>query len=361
MATAATWAGYSVAIAPLMARYSASRISAVVLGSPGSGSPPAARRQTVDQDYGFGWEVWALLVFATLGPLVLTNILWFRSLSTGSAPRARRWSRTCSPFLAAVFALVLLDERMTLVQVVGGVADRRRDPARARRTGARARRPSKHQACGRARLHAPRRAGTTSSSRSATRSRRRSSTSTRSASRAPPTRGPETGVRDRASYVLEQGDIRLVLTSGLRPDSEITRFACAHGDGVKDVALTVPDAGDAYREAVAARSARRRRAALGRGRATAASSSRRSRPTARTSTRSSTAPSYSGPFLPGSSARSPNGSRGDRRRAAGDRPRRRQRRARPDGLLGRVLRARRWGSRTSSTSATTRSRPSTRR
>jgi len=62
--------------------------------------------------------------------------------------------------------------------------------------------------------------------------------------------GPETGVRDRASYVLDQNDIRLVITSGLRPDSEITRFACAHGDGVKDVALSVPDATEAYRQAV---------------------------------------------------------------------------------------------------------------
>ncbi|MDP8910719.1 MAG: 4-hydroxyphenylpyruvate dioxygenase, partial [Actinomycetota bacterium] len=62
--------------------------------------------------------------------------------------------------------------------------------------------------------------------------------------------GPETGVRDRASYVLEQGEIRFVLTSGLGPESEITRFACAHGDGVKDVALQVPDAAHAYREAV---------------------------------------------------------------------------------------------------------------
>ena len=44
--------------------------------------------------------------------------------------------------------------------------------------------------------------------------------------------GPETGVRDRASYVLEQDDIRFVLTSGLRGDSEIGRFVCAHGDGV---------------------------------------------------------------------------------------------------------------------------------
>ena len=62
--------------------------------------------------------------------------------------------------------------------------------------------------------------------------------------------GPETGVRDRASYLLEQGDIRFVLTSGLRGDSAINRFACAHGDGVKDTALTVPDAGEAYRQAV---------------------------------------------------------------------------------------------------------------
>jgi 4-hydroxyphenylpyruvate dioxygenase len=62
--------------------------------------------------------------------------------------------------------------------------------------------------------------------------------------------GPETGVRDRASYLLEQAEIRLVLTSGLRGDSEINRFACAHGDGVKDTALTVPDAGEAYRQAV---------------------------------------------------------------------------------------------------------------
>ncbi len=62
--------------------------------------------------------------------------------------------------------------------------------------------------------------------------------------------GPETGVRDRASYVLEQGDIRLVLTSGLRADSEIARFAWAHGDGVKDVALRVPSAEHAYRQAV---------------------------------------------------------------------------------------------------------------
>ena len=63
--------------------------------------------------------------------------------------------------------------------------------------------------------------------------------------------GPETGVRDRASYVLEQGEIRLVLTSSVRSDSDIARHALTHGDGVKDIALRVPDAANAYREAVA--------------------------------------------------------------------------------------------------------------
>jgi 4-hydroxyphenylpyruvate dioxygenase len=63
--------------------------------------------------------------------------------------------------------------------------------------------------------------------------------------------GPETGVRDRASYVLEQGDVRFVVTTALQDDHEITRHLAKHGDGVRDIALTVPDATQAYREAVA--------------------------------------------------------------------------------------------------------------
>ena len=62
--------------------------------------------------------------------------------------------------------------------------------------------------------------------------------------------GPETGVRDRASYVVEQGDIRFLLTSGLRGQSEVTEFACRHGDSVKVIALQVPSAEEAYRQAV---------------------------------------------------------------------------------------------------------------
>ncbi|WP_038335703.1 MULTISPECIES: 4-hydroxyphenylpyruvate dioxygenase [Empedobacter] len=58
--------------------------------------------------------------------------------------------------------------------------------------------------------------------------------------------GPETGVRDRASYVLQQGKIRLVLTSGLKSDSPICQHAMKHGDGVKILALWVDDAYDAF-------------------------------------------------------------------------------------------------------------------
>ncbi len=60
--------------------------------------------------------------------------------------------------------------------------------------------------------------------------------------------GPETGVRDRASYVLIQDKIRLVLTTPLSPVSEIAAHIHQHGDGVKAVAMTVPDAQSAYEE-----------------------------------------------------------------------------------------------------------------
>src|SRR3954463_1009506 len=61
--------------------------------------------------------------------------------------------------------------------------------------------------------------------------------------------GLETGVRDRASHVLQQGRIRIVLTGALVPGHEIGAHVAAHGDGVKVIALGVPDVDHAYREA----------------------------------------------------------------------------------------------------------------
>jgi len=62
--------------------------------------------------------------------------------------------------------------------------------------------------------------------------------------------GLQTGVRDRTSHVLEQGRIRLVLTGALRSDSEIARHHACHGDGVRTIALSVPDVDHAYAEAL---------------------------------------------------------------------------------------------------------------
>jgi 4-hydroxyphenylpyruvate dioxygenase len=61
--------------------------------------------------------------------------------------------------------------------------------------------------------------------------------------------GLETGVRDRVSFVLQQGRIRLVLTGALTPAHEIGDHHARHGDGVKVIALSVPDAAYAFRTA----------------------------------------------------------------------------------------------------------------
>ena len=63
-------------------------------------------------------------------------------------------------------------------------------------------------------------------------------------------RGPETGVRDRASYLLQQGKVRFVLTSPLGPEGEIAAHIHKHGDGVRDLAFWVDDARDAYNKAI---------------------------------------------------------------------------------------------------------------
>ncbi|MEB2775775.1 4-hydroxyphenylpyruvate dioxygenase [Algoriphagus sp. D3-2-R+10] len=60
--------------------------------------------------------------------------------------------------------------------------------------------------------------------------------------------GPETGIKDRASYVLKQDKIRLVLTSPLHPDGEIAAHIQKHGDGVKVLALWVDDAEQSWKE-----------------------------------------------------------------------------------------------------------------
>jgi len=130
----ATWAVYSILITPLMARYSPSRISAAVLPLSWVGIALVGLPQTRSQDWSLGWEVWVLLLFATLGPLVVTNILWFHSLDRIGASRATL-ATNLQPFAAAICAVVLLGETIDVVQILGGLligvgilAARRRSP-----------------------------------------------------------------------------------------------------------------------------------------------------------------------------------------------------------------------------------------
>ena len=121
IATAATWAAYSVVFAPLTRTYSVTRISAVVLPCTWILLALTGIPQMRDQDWSLGWEIWALLVFATIGPLVLTNVLWFRSIRRIGANRATLVANL-EPFVAAVLAVVLLSEPLGLLQILGGVA-----------------------------------------------------------------------------------------------------------------------------------------------------------------------------------------------------------------------------------------------
>ena len=121
LAATATWAWYSVAAAPLLQRYTPVRVSslAFVIGSIPLfivGSP-----QLASQDYGFGPGIWLLYVFAVLGPLVVANLLWFGAISRVGPSRASVFANL-QPFLAAIFSLFILDESMTRLQLVGGLA-----------------------------------------------------------------------------------------------------------------------------------------------------------------------------------------------------------------------------------------------
>jgi drug/metabolite transporter (DMT)-like permease len=118
--TAATWAGYSILVTPLMRRYSATRISAVVLGAAWIPIALTGASQVSSQDWSLGSEVWLLLAFATLGPLVLTNELWFRSLDRIGPARATL-AANLRPFLAAAIAVILLSESLGVPELAGGV------------------------------------------------------------------------------------------------------------------------------------------------------------------------------------------------------------------------------------------------
>jgi drug/metabolite transporter (DMT)-like permease len=118
---AATWAAYSVCLTPLMGRYSPYRISGLVLLPMTALLLLASIGALGDQDYANLPALdWLALAYAVVGPLVLTNVLWFTAIRRVGPSRATLFGNL-QPFLAVVIAVLLLSESLGTLQIVGGV------------------------------------------------------------------------------------------------------------------------------------------------------------------------------------------------------------------------------------------------
>jgi drug/metabolite transporter (DMT)-like permease len=121
IATALTWACYTVTIAPLMRRYSPYRISALVLAIGWVPLALVSIPQLGEQQFSsFGWKVWLGFGYAVVGPLFLTNILWFTAIDRVGSSRASLFANL-QPFFAVFFALILLSESLHTMEIAGGL------------------------------------------------------------------------------------------------------------------------------------------------------------------------------------------------------------------------------------------------
>jgi drug/metabolite transporter (DMT)-like permease len=117
---ALTWAAYTVMLRPLLGRYSAIRISALVILVGAVIMAPVTVVQVANQDFDSLRRLdWAAWLYSTIGPLLVTNWLYFRALHRVGAARATLYMYL-QPFLGAVFAAWLLGEKLVAVQLIGG-------------------------------------------------------------------------------------------------------------------------------------------------------------------------------------------------------------------------------------------------
>jgi len=103
-----------------MRRYSPFRISAVVLVLGWIPLALISIPQVASQEFSFGWKVWLGFGYAIVGPLFLTNILWFTAIDRVGPSRASLFANL-QPFFAVLFALLLLSESLHALEIVGGV------------------------------------------------------------------------------------------------------------------------------------------------------------------------------------------------------------------------------------------------
>jgi drug/metabolite transporter (DMT)-like permease len=117
---ALTWAAYSVMMRPLFGRYSAMRLSTLMIIVGAVLMAPISIVQLAHQDFGsLGGLRWGSLAYSTVFPLVVTNVLYFTALPRVGAARATLFMYL-QPFLGALFAAILLGEQIGAFQIAGG-------------------------------------------------------------------------------------------------------------------------------------------------------------------------------------------------------------------------------------------------
>jgi drug/metabolite transporter (DMT)-like permease len=121
LVAAVTWALYSVMVGPLMTRYSPYRIGAVVGLVATVPIAATAAPQLGSFDVGAVTPLaWGALAYSALLSYVVTNVLWFKAIHREGANRAAMYANL-QPFLGALFAVVVLSETITALQIAGGV------------------------------------------------------------------------------------------------------------------------------------------------------------------------------------------------------------------------------------------------
>jgi drug/metabolite transporter (DMT)-like permease len=120
LSTAFTWGAYTIAVAPLLRRYSPYRVSSLVLGIGWIPLALISIPQVSEQHFSFGWKAWLGFGYAVIGPLFLTTIVWFTAVNIVGAARASLFNNL-QPFFAVLFAVVLLSEKLRTFEIAGGV------------------------------------------------------------------------------------------------------------------------------------------------------------------------------------------------------------------------------------------------
>jgi len=115
-----TWSIYTVVAASLMSTWSPYRVAAVMFLTSGIAITVVASRQLAEQNWGIHWYVWALSVYA-VASLITTNLLYLVAMKRVGPSQTALYANF-QPFVAVIFAMLILSESLTWLELAGGAA-----------------------------------------------------------------------------------------------------------------------------------------------------------------------------------------------------------------------------------------------